>query len=129
MDIEHPLTTRSERSARRGREEQERLLAAFEGSGLSWADFARKHGLKLGTFRGWGYRRALRELQPHTAKKAEKSNKHTTFRPQRHHVEIARLHFANFFQKILGGPPNGLIVSSPFDRGADHHKFAHVFAS
>lgn len=57
-------TTRSERTARRGRAEQERLLAAFEVSGLSQTDFARKHGLTLGTFRGWLYKRARKNPQP-----------------------------------------------------------------
>lgn len=59
MDMQSS-TPPSGRTIRRGREERERLLAAFEASGLSQADFVRKHGIRLGTFRQWLYNRARR---------------------------------------------------------------------
>lgn len=64
MDIHSTIPPPAGQTIRRGREERERLLVAFEASGLSQTDFVRKHGIKLGTFRQWLYQRARRKANP-----------------------------------------------------------------
>ena len=44
------------------REEKERLIAAFKQSGLTTTAFAKKHGLNLGTFRKWLYKKPAKEV-------------------------------------------------------------------
>ena len=64
MDMQSSTPPPARQPIRRGREEREQLLVAFEASGLSQADFVRKHGIKLGTFRQWLYKRARRKPKP-----------------------------------------------------------------
>ena len=47
----------SSQGRRASADERSRLVSLFRASGLSQADFARRHGLKLGTFRQWLYRK------------------------------------------------------------------------
>lgn len=55
-------STPSRRTQRTTAAGRARLLATFDGSGLSAAAFARQHGLHYTTFCGWRHRRA--KLKP-----------------------------------------------------------------
>jgi transposase-like protein len=55
---------RPSRGARTDAARRAQLLAAFDQSGLSAADFARQHGLHYTTFCGWRHRRAKHSSPP-----------------------------------------------------------------
>jgi transposase-like protein len=51
------VSPRRRRAARTDAAQRAQLLAAFDRSGLSAADFARQHGVRYTTFCGWRQRR------------------------------------------------------------------------
>ena len=58
------ISPRRRRAARTDAAQRAQLLAAFDRSGLSAADFARRHGVHYTTFSGWRQRRDRAKASP-----------------------------------------------------------------
>jgi len=97
-------------SRRRTEDEWRELVANFDASGLTQEVFARKKGLKVGTFRSWVYkiRRASKEprfveLVKSTASAEEKHASRTTLLVGDVRVEFSERPEAEYVLALLRG--------------------------